>query len=176
MRFVNRLLAALVALALAVVGVLVVIEVISERLGNDPAVVEWPEIYRWGQRTSLTQGSVRIACIVLAAAGIALLLIELKRRRPTRLAVDSDRVDAAYTRRGVATAIGHAVDDVDGVQRAAVTVRRRRIRIRARTSGIEPYTAQSLEEPVTQAARSRLADLELNPEPRLRVQVSNRRR
>lgn len=176
MRFVNRLLAALVALALAAVGVLVVIEVIAERLGNDPAIVEWPDIYRWAQRTSLAQGSVRVACIITAVAGLALLLIEFKRRRPTRLAVDSDGADAAYTRRGVARAIGDVVDEVDGVQRAAVTVRRRRIRIRARSSGVEPYTAQSLEEPVTEAARSRLADLELKSEPRLQVQVTNRRR
>lgn len=176
MRFVNRLLAALVALALAVVGVLVVIEVIAERLGNRFVVVDWPRIYRWGERTSLTQGSVRVACIVMAVAGLALVLAQLKRRRPARLAVASDQVDAAYTRRGVAAAIGHAVDAVDGIDHASVKVGRRRIRIRARTSGRLSYTAQSLQGPVEQAARSRLSDLELDQEPRLQVQVANRRR
>ena len=176
MRWINRLLAALVALALLAVGVLLVTEVIAERLGNGFVVVDWPRIYRWGERTSLTQGSVRVACIVTAVAGLVLLLAELKRRRPARLSVASNSVDAAYTRRGVAAAIGHAVDTVDGIDRTAVRVRRRRVRIRARTSGRLTYTAQSLREPVTQAARSRLADLELDPEPRLQVQVSHRRR
>ncbi|HZC52870.1 MAG TPA: DUF6286 domain-containing protein [Mycobacterium sp.] len=176
MRLVNRLLAALLALGLATIGVLVVIEVIAERLDKPPAVVSWHRLYHWGENTSLTQGSVRVACIVTAALGLALLFAELKRGRPKRLAVASSSVDAGYTRRGVATALSQAVNDVDGLNKAAVTVRRRRIRIRARTSGIEPYTANSLRGPATEAAQVRLKDLELKRQPRLNVRVSTRRR
>jgi len=107
---------------------------------------------------------------------LVLLFAELKRSRPKRLPTDSDSVDAAYTRRGVATAIGRAVNDVDGIDRTAVKVRRRRIRVRARTSGVEPYTAASLRTPATEAAESRLADLDLKRRPRLKVQLSTRRR
>jgi Family of unknown function (DUF6286) len=176
MRLVNRLLAALLALGLATAGVLVVVEVIAARLDKPYAVVNWRRIYDWGETTSLTQGSVRVACIVTAVLGLLLLLAEVKRRRPTRLAAASESIDAGYTRRGVATAIRQAVTDVDGINRAAVTVRRRRIRVQARTSGVEPYTAESLQGPATEAAQSRLADLDLDREPRLKVQLSTQRR
>jgi Family of unknown function (DUF6286) len=176
MRLVNRLLAALLALGLATAGVLVVVEVIAARLDKPHVVVNWRRIYHWGETTSLTQGSVRVACIVTAVLGLLLLLAEVKRRRPTRLAAASDSIDAGYTRRGVATAIRQAVTDVDGINRAAVTVRRRRIRVQARTSGVEPYTAESLRDPATEAAESRLSDLDLKRRPRLKVQLSTRRR
>jgi hypothetical protein len=76
----------------------------------------------------------------------------------------------------VATAISEAVTDVDGINGAAVTVRRRQIRVQARASGVEPYTADSLQGPATDAARSRLTDLELKRQPRLKVRLSTRRR
>jgi Family of unknown function (DUF6286) len=105
-----------------------------------------------------------------------LLLAELKRSRPKRLAAASDSVDAGYTRRGVATAISQAVNDVDGINATAVIVRRRRIRVQARTSGVEPYTAKSLRGPAMDAARSRLTDLGLKRQPRLKVRLSTLRR
>jgi hypothetical protein len=176
MRLANRLLAALLALGLATVGALVVVEVIAARLDKPPVAVSWHRIYRWGEHTSLTQGSVRVACIVTAVLGLLLLLAELKRTRPTRLTAASDSVDAGYTRRGVATAISKAVTDVDGINGAAVTVRRRRIRVQARAPGVEPYTADSLRGPATDAAQSRLTDLELKRQPRLKVRLSTRRR
>jgi hypothetical protein len=176
MRLVNRLFGAVLALGLATLGVLVVIEVIAERLDKPPVVVPWHRIYHWAEHTSLTQGSVRVACILTAVLGLMLLFAELKRSRPKRLAAASDSVDAGYTRRGVATAISQAVDDVDGVSDTAVTVRRRRIRVNARASGLEPHTAESLRGPATEAARSRLTDLELKREPRLKVRLSGRGR
>jgi uncharacterized membrane protein len=175
MRLINRLFAALLALALAVLGFLVVVEVITRRLGNNPAIVDWPTIYRWLHRTAWTQGSVRVTCIILAVLGITLLLAEVKRSRPKRLPVDSPASDAAYTRRGVATAIGHAVGDVDGISHTSVTVRRRKITVQARTTGRQPYTAETLREPATAAARERLNDLQLAPTPKLSVRVTTRR-
>ena len=176
MRLVNRLLAVLLALALATVGVLVVIEVIAERLDKAPVVVDWHRIYSWAEGTSLTQGSVRVACIVTAVLGLLLLFAELKRGRPKRLAAASDSVDAGYTRRGVANAISRAVNDVDGINGSVVKVRRRRIRVRARASGVGTYTADLLQEPAMQAAQSQLTDLELKRQPRLQVRLSTRRR
>jgi|tagenome__1003787_1003787.scaffolds.fasta_scaffold19667136_2 hypothetical protein len=176
MRLINRLLAALLALALFVLGVLVVVEVIAQRLGNEPAIVDWPQIYNWASQTAWTQGSVRVTCIILAVVGLILLLAELKPRRLKRLPVDSAASDAAYTRRGVATAIGYAVGDVDGISHTSVTVRRRKVKVQARTAGLEPYTAESLREPATAAARDRLNDLQLASNPKLSVRVTTRSR
>lgn len=171
-RLLNRLLAALLSLALIVVGVLVVVEVIAQRLGKQPVLAHWHHSYDWAKRTPWQQGSVRVACIVLAVAGLLLLALELKRSRPSRLAVDSDEADTAYTRRGVAAAIGTAVGNVDGINSAKVKVKRRKIRVAATTAGLQPYTAEGLQEPASTAAQQRLHDLELQSPPALSVRVT----
>src|SRR3954466_10535065 len=160
MRLINRLLAALLSLALAVGGVLVVVEVIAQRLGRGPAIVDWPRLYDWTRRTPWQQGSVRVASVLLVLAGLLLLAAELRRGRPSRLPVRSAETDAAYTRRGVAAAIRSAVGDVDGITSATVSVSRRRVKVEASTAGLQPFIAASLQEPATAAARHRLDALE----------------
>jgi hypothetical protein len=171
MRLVNRLLAALLSLALIVAGVLVVIEVVVQRLGRRHALVDWPRLHDWAARTPWQQGSVRVASIALIVLGLVLLAAELKRSKPSRLAVRSDDSDAAYTRRGVAATIRSAVSDVDGIDSASVSVGRRKVKVEASTAGLQPFTAEGLREPVTAAARQRLDALELRTPPTLAVQV-----
>ncbi|MEO7262619.1 MAG: DUF6286 domain-containing protein [Jatrophihabitantaceae bacterium] len=172
MRLLNRLLAALLSLALIVAGVLVVVEVIMQRLGRRPAILDWPRLYDWASRTPWQQGSVRVACILLAVIGLLLLAVELKRSRPSRLVVRSSATDAAYTRRGVAATIRSAVSDVDGISSASVSVGRRTVKVAATTAGLQPFTAESLQEPATTAARQRLDALELQAPPALSVKIS----
>lgn len=176
MRLFNRLLAALISVALVVIGVLVVVEVIADRLGKAPAIVHWHQAYNWAHRTPWQQGSVRVACIALAVIGLILLLAELKRSRPSRLRTTSTDVDSAYSRRGVAGAVRSAVARVDGINHADVTVKRRRVKVAATTAGLQPFTAESLREPVSTAAQQRLDTLELDPAPSLSVRVSTRSR
>ncbi len=176
MRLVNRLLAALLSLALIIVGALVVVEVIAQRLGKPPALVHWHHAFDWAKRTTWQQGSVRVTCIVLAALSLLLLLAELKRSRPSRLTVRSEEADTAYTRRGVAATIRTAVGDVDGINHAAVSVSRRKVRVAATTAGLQPFTAETLQEPATTAAQRRLDALELDPAPALSVRVTTRSR
>lgn len=172
MRLINRLLAALLSLALIAAGVLVAIEVLAQRLGRQPAVLDWPRLYDWANRTPWQQGSVRVTCIVLMIIGLLLLGAELKRGKPNRLAVRSDATDAAYTRRGVATTIRSAVTDVDGINSASVSVSRRKVKVEATTAGLQPFTAESLQEPATRAAQQRLDALELSEPPTLAVSIS----
>jgi hypothetical protein len=175
MRLLNRLLAALLSLALAVAGVVVVIEVVAQRLGRRPVLLDWQHLHDWAGRTPWQQGSVRVACLLLAVLGLLLLVAELKRSRPNRLAVRSEATDAAYTRRGVAATVRSAVNQVDGINSAAVSVGRRKITVEATTAGLQPFTAETLREPATEAARRRLDALELQAPPALSVQVSTRR-
>jgi hypothetical protein len=111
---------------------------------------------------------------VLAAIGLALLIAQIRRRRPERLAVasDSDATDAAITRRGVANTVRHAIDDLDGVSGARVEVRRR-ITVNARTRADQPMGEPDL---VAHTARSAVDALQLQRPPTVSVHVATRER
>jgi hypothetical protein len=81
MKHANRVLAALLSLALIAAGVLLLIEVIADRVNNRPAVVDWQPAYDWAKRTTWNAGSIRVACAVLILLGLALLIAELKPAR-----------------------------------------------------------------------------------------------
>jgi hypothetical protein len=175
-RLINRPLAAVLSVLLIAVGVLVVVEVAADRLVNHSALIHWQRMYDWAERTSWAQGSVRVGSIVIAMLGVLLLLAELRRAAPRRLRVASDVTDAAYTRRAVARTLRNAVNDVDGINDTAVTVKRGKITVAAATGGRQPYTAQSLCKPATEAAQQRLDTLNLFPAPTLSVRVATRSR
>jgi hypothetical protein len=97
MRHANRVLAALLSLALVAAGVLLIIEVIADRVSHRPAVVDWQPAYDWAKRTTWNAGSVRVACVVLILLGLALLIAELKRARVSRLAADPAQAEPVLT-------------------------------------------------------------------------------
>jgi Family of unknown function (DUF6286) len=177
-RIVNRVLAALLSLALACLGIVVIVEVIAYRANSHhSALVNWQPFYRWCARTTWLSGTVRGVAIGLIAVGLILLLAELKRPRVTRLAADpdlagADGIDTAYTRRGVAAAVRTAVTDVDGIRGASVTVKRRRVRVAASAAAENRTAAQELREPVTSAAQARLEELHLRHAAALSVRIS----
>ena len=87
-----------------------------------------------------------------------------------------EATDTALTRRGLAQALRAAATGIDGITGAAVTVRRRRARVAARSAARGRAAADALKQPVTQALRSRLDDLDLYRPPRLKVRVTSRSR
>ena len=181
MRHANRVLAALLSLALISAAVLLIIEVIAGRVSHRPALVDWHPAYDWAKRTTWNAGSVRIACVVLILLGLALLIAELKPARASRLAADPAQagaagIDTAYTRRGLAAAICSAVTGVDGVRAASVKVKRRKITVAATAAAQGKAAARSLRDPVSAAARQRLTALKLHREPTVAVRVTPRSR
>jgi hypothetical protein len=181
MRLANRVLAALLNLALIVVSVLLIAEVIADRTSHHPAVVHWRSAYNWAEHTTWNAGSIRVICGILIVAGLVLLIAELKPARVSRLPADpseagADAIDTAYTRRGLAAAIRSAVTAVDGVRSTAVKVRRRKVRIAAVASAQDRAAARSLHDPIADAARQRLTALKLRRTPAVAVRVSPRSR
>jgi hypothetical protein len=181
MRLVNRVLAALLALALIVVGVLVVIEVVTHWFSDTAAIVHWHQAYSWAGRTTWKQGSVRISCIIVAVFGLILLVAELKPGKVSRLPADpaqagAQGIDTAYTRRGAAASIRAAVVDVDGIRATSVTIKRRTVRIAATSSARDRVSAQTLKQPVVDAVRARLEALQLRSTPSVSVRISPRSR
>jgi hypothetical protein len=181
MRLANRVLAALLSLALVVVSVLLIAEVIADRTSHRAAIVHWRPAYNWAQHTTWNAGSIRVICGILILAGLVLLTAELKPARVSRLTADpgeagADAIDTAYTRRGLAAAIRSAVTAVDGVRSTAVKIRRRKIRIAATASAQDRAAARSLHDPIADAARERLTALRLRRPPSVSVRVSPRSR
>lgn len=174
MRFINRLLGAVVALALIVTAVLVVIEVCAAGFNASPVLVHWHAALDWARRTTWDASAVQAACLIMAAVGLVLTVLELKPRRRRRFTMRSEATDTAITRRGLKAAMQTAVGDVDGVDSTAVTVRRRRIRVHASSSAAQPDTAQTIDSSVQSAAQSRLGSLELEPAPKVVTKVSTR--
>src|SRR5207248_11400394 len=107
-----------------------------------------------------------------------LLALKLKPRRITRLSLHAgnDATDAALTRHGLAGTLRGAATSIDGITGATVTVRRRRAWVSAKSAARGRAAAGALKDPVTQAARTRLEDLNLDRPPRLKVRVHPRRR
>lgn len=178
MKIVNRLLAALLALALAAAGVILIIELIAQRLNSKPVVVDWTAIYRWGHRTSWDSSAVRYGCIALIVIGALLLLTELTPRKPSRLPMRSSNpaTDVGLTRRSAATTMQSAVRGVDGVSTATVAMKRRTVKINATAAGHDDALPARLRQPVNEAAQSRLDALHLQRQPALSVRVATRSR
>jgi hypothetical protein len=178
-RLANRVLAALLALALACAGVILVAEVVADRLSHRTAILDWHPAYRWAARTTWLSGSVRVTAIVLLVLGLVLLLAELKPARMSRLHAEPAQagaadMDTAYTRRGVAAAMRSAVIGVDGIRGASAKVRRRRVAVVATGAALDKAAAQTLRDSVTAAARQRLAALGLRRAPALTVRIRPR--
>lgn len=181
MRYANRVLAALLSLAVITAGVLLIIEVIADRVSNRPAVVDWRPAYDWAKRTTWNAGSIRVTCAVLILAGLVLLIAELKPARVSRLAADPDQtgaagIDTAYTRRGLAAAVRSAATGVDGVRGVSVKVRRRKITVAATTAAQDQAAARGLRDPILAAVRERLTALKLRRDPSVSVRVHPRSR
>jgi uncharacterized protein DUF6286 len=178
MRLLNRPLALILAVALAGASVILIIEVIAAAVHASPVVVHWTTWYHWAGTTRWNALVVRVWSAILIALGAVILAIELKPRRVTRLRLRTvdDATDAALTRSGLAGTLRAAATGIDGIAGAAVTVRRRRARVTAKSAARGRAAADALKQPVTQAVRSRLDALDLHRPPRLKVRVTRRSR
>ena len=173
MRVANRPLALIRAAALLAVTVVTIAEVIGSAVGHSPLLVPWPTWYHWAGTTHWNAMVVRVWAIILIVIGLALLLLELKQRRATRLSLSStdEATDATVTRRGLARMLRTESARVDGITGATVRVSRLRARVTAASSARGQVAASALTDPVTQALRTRLDDLDMRHAPRLSVRI-----
>jgi hypothetical protein len=178
MRLLNRPLALILAVALAAASIILIAEVIAFAVHASPVAVHWATWYHWAGKTRWNALVIRVWSAILIVVGALILAIELKPRRVTRLRLRAadDATDAALTRSGLAGTLRATATGIDGITSAAVTVRRRRARVVARSAARGRAAADALRQPVTQALHSRLDDLDLYRPPRLKVRVTSRRR
>ncbi len=178
MRLLNRPLAFILAAALAVAGIIVIIEVVAFHMNASPLVLHWTTWYRWAGKTHWDALVIQVWSAILIVIGVLILALELKPRRITRLPLRSsdDATDAAVTRGGLAGTLRAAATGVDGISSAAVVVRRRRARVIATSTARGRSAADALKLPVTQVLSDRLDNLDLRHPPHLKVRVNSRSR
>lgn len=173
MRLFVRLLSALIGLALAAAGVLLALEVGWGwwRPGRGPLIVGWDG---WRDRLAeLTWGgsSVQVTAIVVAVAGLLLILAAASAgRRAIRLTDPANEVSVTTSPRSLARLVGMTVRAQDNVAGAKVTATAKKIRVRA-TSRME--TEGELRPRLLETVSGLLDEVPLARRPKVSVVVDS---
>lgn len=154
MRLLSRLLAVLLGLGLAALGVLLILEVIWAARGLPPLLLPYVPLARDMRAHQWDDLLVLAACALAALLGLLLVVSQLHRRRrlKVRLADTSPGMRAATTRRTVRQTARAAACAVEGVSEARARFRRRRVRVRVHT------LLRKGEEPLAEQVRDRVAE------------------
>ena len=171
MRIANRVLAAVLALALLVGGLLVAAEIVVAGFDRRPWVLPHDRWYTSARMRSWESAPPRWIFIGLVVAGLLLLVLQLTRRRPTALALTPGAVPADVGRRSLEKALVREASRVDGVAAAKAKVNEDKVEVVA--SSNRRQTAE-LEPRVTEALARRMGSVGLARPPGVRVKVQGR--
>ena len=175
MRAVLRVLAPLLGIAVAVAGVLVVIEVVAAWVLPGTAsglLVPWPD---WGDTLaslSWNQNPVPGIAIGVGVIGLLLIIVGLAARR-SEVRLQAPRADMTVTTspRVLARLIGTRVRASDDVLSASVSASERRVAVTARAWNDAP---DELRETLVDRVQELLTELPLRRTPRVAVSVQER--
>lgn len=171
MRVVNRVLAAVLALTLLVGGVLVAVEIIVAGFDRRPWVLPHDRWYVSARLRTWDSGPARWTFFALTAAGLALLVLQVARRRPATLPMAPGAVPAAVNRRSLERSLVREASRIDGVATAKARIGEERadvvaVSTRRQTDDLVPR--------ITEALDARLRALGLARPPAVKVKVEGR--
>lgn len=171
MRVANRVVAAVLALALLVGGLLVAVEIVVAGFDHRPWVLPHDRWYRSARLRSWEAAPPRWIFISLVAAGLVLLFLQLARRRPSALPLSAGVAPADLGRRSLERSLSRSATGVDGVSGAKVKVGEGRAEVVATTNrrqagDLQPRLADTIER--------RVQSLGLAQPPVVRVKVTTR--
>ena len=171
MRIANRVLAAVLALALLVGGLIVAVEIVVAGFDRRPWVLPHDDWYRSARLRTWDSAPPRWIFIGLVAAGLVLLFIQLARRRPTTLALTPGAVPADVGRRSLERSLAREARSVDGIAAAKAKVGKEKAEVvassnRRQTADLEPAVSKALDR--------RMAAIGLARPPAVRVKVQGR--
>jgi hypothetical protein len=175
-RVLLRVLAPLLGLAVALVGVLVVLEVVAASVrpgGGDGLVVPWPDWFASLQQTAWTDAPVPGIAIGVAVLGLLLVLLGLlARRHDVRVDGPAPEITVTTSPRVLARLVGRRVRTAEDVAAASVTASRRRVSVAAEGwSG----AGRELADSVRTRVEALLDEMPLHHRPRVTVTVQERR-
>lgn len=171
MPVVNRVVSAVLALALLVGGVLVAAEIVVAAFGREPWVVPHDRWYRATLDNRWDDAATRWVLIGLVLAGLALLALQMARRRPGALPLADGATVADLSRRSIERSLARAASAVDGVAGAKVRVSADRATVAATTNR---RRADEIRPRLAAAVEGRVRTLGLAHAPEVRVQVEGR--
>jgi hypothetical protein len=175
-RVLLRVLAPLLGLAVALVGVLVLLEVVAASVrpdDGDGLVVPWPDWYATLGRITWSDSPVPGIAIGTAVLGLLLVLVGLLARRPD-IAVDgpAPEITVATSPRVLARLVGRRVRAADDVAAASVTASRRRVSVAAEAWN---DAGPELADRVRARVEELLDEVPLHHRPRVTVTVQDRK-
>jgi hypothetical protein len=171
MRVPNRILAAVLALALFVGGLLVAVEIVVAGFDRRPWVLPHDRWYTSARLRTWDSAPPRWIFIGLIAAGLLLLFLQLARRRPTAFSLTPGAIPADVGRRSLEKALVREATRVDGVTAAKVKVGDEKADVVASSNRRQ---TDDLGPRVTQALDRRLSTVGLARPPAVRVKVQGR--
>ena len=170
-RIANRVLAAVLGLALLVGGLIVAVEIVVAGFDRRPWVLAHDDWYRSARQRTWDSAPPRWIFIGLLAAGLALLLLQLARRRPTALALTPGAVPADVGRRSLERSLAREAARIDGIAAAKAKVKKDKAEVTASSSRRQ---TGELEPAVSHAVDRRLAAIGVARPPAVRVKVHGR--
>jgi Family of unknown function (DUF6286) len=170
-RFLLRLLSPLLGLAVAAVGVLLLIEVVTAWVApaSSPLVVPWPSWQSALTAATWSSSLVETIAIVVAVVGFLVLLVGLvARRHDVRLTDPVPEVTVTTSPRSLARAVGHEVRSHSEVVSASVVASGSKVVVKAGTLDDPESVRQSVRERIDQL----FTRLPLARRPRVAVSVA----
>lgn len=171
MRVANRAVAALLALALLVGGLLVAVEIVVAGFGRRPWVVPHDRWYRSARLRTWESAQPRWIFVALVVAGLGLLFLQLARQRPSALPLAPGAAPADINRRSLERSLRRTAVDVEGVSAATVKIGQERAEVAATTNRRQ---AGDIQPRVAEAVERRVQSLGLARSPAVRVKLSTR--
>ncbi|MFC7344299.1 DUF6286 domain-containing protein [Saccharopolyspora griseoalba] len=173
MRLLIRLLAALLGLVLAALGLLLAVECgwALARPADDGLIIAPGAVVSALGAVTWQATSVRLVAGGLLALGLVLLVLTARSgNKEVRLHDPAPEVTVTTDSRSLARLVGHQVRDQDGVAGATVTAGGKRVKVRA-----TPRYAQAgdLRDRLTATAERAVHDLPLRSTPKVLVAVGN---
>ena len=171
MRVANRVLAAVLGLALFAGGLLIAVEIVVAGFDRRPWVVPHDDWYTSARRRTWESAPPRWIFIGLVVAGLALLVSQLTRRRPSTLALEPGSVPADLARRSLERSLVREASRVDGVAAAKAKISGDRVEVVATSNRRQ---TDDLGPRVTEALDRRMGALRLARPPAVQVKVHGR--
>lgn len=172
MTLLRRVLALVVALALAATAVLVIVEAVGIRIGESPVLVpvdDWEQRLTTGDWRAWSADAWTIASATALGVGLLLVVLQLIPHRTTTLdrrRADGER-EVRFGRSGLNERLRDLVVDQDGVLGGKAKVSKRKTEVTARIpDGADPEPA---EQSVRAVVRDEIDRLRLAKKQRVRV-------